>query len=227
MSDVAGIDLVEQSERVIQLSRKDAEFLSQLKFFVIPSSDGDTDHPLFTVNPQQWVGHFRLPSGSIVRILPKIPTASVLRMLAYVFLRWHEQLLRPEEVQYETNFFLFEPLVRVFNELVTARARKGLVQDYVRHEENLTLVRGRLLFREQIQQNTGYPNRAICRFFENTMAIPDTQVIRRTLRFLLSNGTWTERTEHGLIANFHQLGICLTHQAAIHSIREWKTILGT
>ncbi len=108
--------------------------------------------------------------------------------MAYAFLRWHEQILRPEEVQYDTDSFLFEPLVRLFNDLVAARTRRGLVQDYVRHEENLSLIRGKLLFREHIQRNVGYPNRAYCRFFENTVDIPDNQIIRRTLKLLLSNG---------------------------------------
>ena len=48
-----------------------------------------------------------------------------------------------------------------------------------RHEENLSLIRGKLLFREQIQRNIGYPTRAYCRFFENTVDIPDNQIIRR------------------------------------------------
>ena len=203
MSDAMRVELIEQSDRIVALSRVDAEFLSQLKFAVIPSSGGE-DQTLFSVNPQQWVGHFRLPSGIIVSIVPKIHSANVLRMLAYAFLRWNGEFLRPEEVEYETDFFLFEPLVRLFNELVTARTRRGLVQDYVRHEETLNVVRGKFLFREHIQQNTGYPNRAFCRFFENTVDISDNQIIRRTLRVLFSNGAWTKRTEHGLIANFHQ-----------------------
>src|SRR6266496_315315 len=200
-----GIELLEQSERVVPLLPEDAEFLSKaLKFVVIPFSGSAADQTFFSVNPEQWVGHFTLPSGSIVRITPKIPTATVLRMLAYAFLRWHEPFLRPEEVEYETDSLLFEPLVRLFNELVTARTRKGLVQDYVRHEENLTVVRGKFIFREHIQKNAGYPNRAFCRFFENTVDVPDNQIICRTLRVLLSNSPWTRRTEHDLIANLHQ-----------------------
>jgi 5-methylcytosine-specific restriction enzyme subunit McrC len=204
MSKGMRVELVEQAEQEVELSQEDAAFLVQLKFIVIPFSRADEGQHLFTVNPQQWVGHFRLPSGTIVKIIPKIPSANVLRMLAYAFLRWHEQIFRPEEVQYDTDSFLFEPLVRLFNDLVAARTRRGLVQDYVRHEENLSLIRGKLLFREHIQRNVGYPNRAYCRFFENTVDIPDNQIIRRTLKLLLSNGSWTRVTEHGLIANVHQ-----------------------
>ena len=204
MTHAMPIELEEQADRVVELAQEDAEFLTQLKFVVAPYSGGEKDQHLFSVNPQQWVGHFRLPSGMIVAVTPKISTASVLRMLAYAFLRWNENVFRPEEVQYQTDFFLFEPLVKLFNELVTARTRRGLVQDYIRHEENLRVVRGRFVFREHVQQNTGYPNRAFCRFFENTVDVPDNQIIRRTLKVLLSNSAWTRRTEHDLIANFHQ-----------------------
>lgn len=204
MSNEARVELVEQSELEVELSQKDAAFLAQLKFNVIPCSRADDGQYLFTVNPQQWVGHFRLPSGTVVKIIPKIPSASVLRMLAYAFLRWHEQMLRPEEVDFETDSFLFEPLVRLFSDLVAARARRGLVHDYVRHEEDRSLIRGKLLLREHIHRNVGYPNRAYCRFFENTVDIPDNQIIRRTLKLLLSNGGWSSGTEHGLIANCHQ-----------------------
>lgn len=204
MNNGARVELVEQSEQEVELSQGDAAFLAQLKFIVTPCPRADEGQYLFTVNPQQWVGHFLLPSGTIVKIIPKIPSASVLRMLAYAFLRWHEQMLRPEEVQYDTDSFLFEPLVRLFNDLVAARARRGLVQDYVRHEENLPLLKGRLLLRDHFHRNVGYPNRAYCRFFENTVDIPDNQIIRRTLKLLLSNGGWSGMTEHGLIANCHQ-----------------------
>jgi 5-methylcytosine-specific restriction enzyme subunit McrC len=204
MSNKARVELVEQSEQEVELSQEDAAFLAQLKFIVIPCSRADEGRYVFTVNPQQWVGHFRLPSARIVKITPKIPSASVLRMLAYAFLRWPEQMLLPEDVQYDTDSFLFEPLIRLFNDLVAARVRRGLVQDYVRHEENLSLIRGKLLLRDHIHRNVGYPSRAYCRFFENTVDILDNQIIRRTLKLLLSNGGWSGMTEHGLIANRHQ-----------------------
>lgn len=203
-SDAAVVQLAEQAEQDVRLTQRDADFLAAINFTVTPISDVEDGQRFFKVNPQQWVGHFRMPSGTVTRIIPKIPTASVLRMLAYAFLRWKEQMLRPELVNYERDSFLFEPLVRLLNDLVAARARRGLVQDYVRHEENLALVRGKILFKEHIQRNIGYPNRAYCRFFENTVDIPDNQFIRCTLRVLLANGGWTKSTEHSLIANLHQ-----------------------
>jgi len=217
MSNDATLKLVEQSEIDVELCHEDAGFLEQLKFSVVPCSLSDKGQGLFRVNPQQWVGHFRLPSETIVTIKPKIPSANVLRMLAYAFLRWHEPVFRPEEVRYDTDFFLFEPLVWLFNDLVAARARRGLVQDYIRHEENLSLIRGRLLLLEHIGRNVGYPSRAYCRFFENTVDIPDNQIIRRTLKLLLSNGGWTRNTEHTLIANFHQFeGVSDLHSRSVH-----------
>ncbi len=204
MSAASSYVLVEQYDSPsVSFAAEDASFLAHLNFQITPELGTFGGQQFYTVNPLQWVGHFKLPSGATVVIRPKIPTANVLRMLAYAFLRWDQPFLRQEEVEYESDSFLFEPLVDLFNDLVEARASRGLAQDYVRHEQNLALMRGRLLFREHIQQNIGYPNRAYCRFFENTVDIPDNQILRNTLKVLLANGSWRRKTEHDLLASLH------------------------
>jgi 5-methylcytosine-specific restriction enzyme subunit McrC len=204
MSPEQRVALREQAESIVELSDPDAKFLANLQFYVVPSRAEGSEKRLFIVNPLQYVGHFRLPSGRVLTITPKIQTASVLRMLAYAYLRWRHPVFRDEEVNYDSDSFLFEPLVRVFNDLVALRARRGLMQDYVRHEENRPILRGRLLLREHIQQNTGYPSRAFCRFFDNTVDIEDNQVIKQTLHVLVLAGEWSRGTSHSLRANLHQ-----------------------
>jgi 5-methylcytosine-specific restriction enzyme subunit McrC len=217
MSSEVHISLREQEDSSVELDGLDAEYLSNLQFRVVPCRQQDQQKQLFIVNSQQYVGHFRLPSGAIVTITPKIPTASVLRMLAYVYLRWRHPVFRDEEVGYQTDSFLFEPLISVFNDLVAFRARRGLMQEYVRHEENRPILRGRILLREHIQQNTGYPNRAFCRFFENTVDIPDNQAIKLVLHRLIVVGGWTRGTSHRLRANLQQFeGVSLISTRAIN-----------
>ena len=101
MSSGKTIELIEQGGREVDLSNEDAEFMAGLKFLVIPLGQGAEGRGLFMVNPKQCVGHFRLPSEAVVKIIPKIPSANVLKMLAYAFVLWNEQTLRPEMVEYE------------------------------------------------------------------------------------------------------------------------------
>ena len=125
-------------------------------------------------------------------------------MLAYVFTANHRHLLRDEQVNYATDKPLFEPLVEIFNGLVNARARRGLVQDYIRREENLGVFRGALNINSHVQHNIGRENRIHCRFFEQTVDIPDNRLVKTTLHHLLQFGGWTSRTTQSLITNFHQ-----------------------
>jgi 5-methylcytosine-specific restriction enzyme subunit McrC len=211
------VGLLEQAESIVSLSDVEAEYLENLRFYVVPSAVQDEGMRSFIVNPLQYVGHFRLPSGRFVTIRPKVPTASVLRMLAYVYLRWNYPLFHADEVNYSAESFLFEPLVRLFNDLVASRAERGLLQDYIRHEENRPVLRGRLLFREHIQQNTGNPNRAFCRSFENTVDIPDNQMVKQTLHVLISARGWTRQTSDALRANLHQFeGVSLVPLRTLH-----------
>jgi 5-methylcytosine-specific restriction enzyme subunit McrC len=198
------VELEEQAESIVRLDDVEAEYLRNLDFYVVLSAVQDEGKRSFIVNPLQYVGHFRLPSDRVVTIRPKIPTASVLRMHAYVYLRWKRPLFRADQVNYSAESFLFELLVQLFNKVVATRAERGLLQEYVRHEENRPVLRGRLLFREHIQQNSGNPNRAFCRSFENTVDIPDNQIVRQTLHVLISAGGWTPKTSDALRANLHQ-----------------------
>ena len=136
-------------------------------------------------------------------IEPKIGAANVFRMLAYVFTEEHQRYLRREPVSYASDTLLFEPLVGLFNELVGRRVRRGLVQDYVRRDENLASFRGALNVTAHVQHNLGHENKIYCRFFEQTVDVEDNRLVKSTLNHLLRIGGWTNQTTHNLIANFH------------------------
>jgi 5-methylcytosine-specific restriction enzyme subunit McrC len=137
-------------------------------------------------------------------------------MLAYVFTEGHQDYLRPEQVKYASDSLLFEPLVRLFNDLVSRRVRRGLVQDYVQREENSASFRGALDANPHIQHNLGRDNRIWCRFFEQTVDIDDNRVIKSALHHLLRFGGWTTSTTHDLIANFHKFDSVSFERSARH-----------
>jgi 5-methylcytosine-specific restriction enzyme subunit McrC len=87
---------------------------------------------------------------------------------------------------------------------VNARARRGLVQDYIRREENLGSFRGALNITPHIQQNQGRDNRIHCRFFEQTVDVADNRLVKSTLHHLLQFGGWTKGTTQSLTSNFHK-----------------------
>jgi 5-methylcytosine-specific restriction enzyme subunit McrC len=106
-------------------------------------------------------------------------------------------------VQYDSERLLFEPLVEQFNALVNARTKRGLVQDYIRREDNLSVFRGALNTKDHVRHNLGRENRVHCRFFEQTVDIPDNRFVKATLWHLLQFGGWTTGTTQALIRNLH------------------------
>ena len=156
------------------------------------------------VNPHQFVGHFLLPSGTRVVIKPKIDTSNIFRILAYIYAREHPDPFREAEVSYRPDQLLFEPLVELFNRHVAKRVRRGLYQNYQEHEENLLVFRGRLVGPQHIRLNLARPDNVFCRFTQNTHDVDDNQIIKWTLRFLLTVYPWSAPTVQALRANFHQ-----------------------
>jgi len=139
-----------------------------------------------------------------VTIQPKVDAAAVFRMLGYVFTDNHRHLLQDAAVQYASESPLFEPLINLFNKLVSARAKRGLVQDYIRRNENFGVFRGALDINKHVQQNLGRDNRVHCRFFEQTVDVLDNRLIKATLWRLLQCSGWSSHTTQALIRNLHR-----------------------
>jgi len=159
------------------------------------------------VNPLHFVGHFILPSGTIFYIMPKIRAANVFRMLAFVYASWGDEPFEEADVLFaREDDFLFEPLVELLNQLVAKRARRGLLQDYVQNEDNLRVLKGTVKFGPHIRDNVpAHPDRLFCRFYENTFDIEDNQIIKWTLRTLMSLAPiWSDPTVRILRANLRQ-----------------------
>jgi 5-methylcytosine-specific restriction enzyme subunit McrC len=210
------IYLKEQAVRLAELCTEDVVYMNALGFELSLAGESAKESTTWRINPCEFVGHFQLPSGRITVIEPKIDAANVFRMLAYVFTEGHQDYLRPEQVKYASDSLLFEPLVRLFNDLVSRRVRRGLVQDYVQREENSASFRGALDANPHIQHNLGRDNRIWCRFFEQTVDIDDNRVIKSALHHLLRFGGWTTSTTHDLIANFHKFDSVSFERSARH-----------
>lgn len=203
------IVLQEQCYTTVWLGVEDAILLPKLGFDVrIDTSAPDPtavvhgpDENRFIVNPRQYVAHLELPSGTVLLVKPKVDPANVFRMLAYVYAGWNREVFQRADVLYSTDKFLFEPLVELFCELVAARIRRGLVQNYMIHEEDLTVLRGRILFEQQVAVNARRPDRLFCRYQQQTLDNEDNQIVKWAIWYLSSLAGWSTRTAHSLRLN--------------------------
>jgi 5-methylcytosine-specific restriction enzyme subunit McrC len=212
------VTLEEQQWREVLLSPEDVDLLRSLKFDVAASwapPDTASEKPskqACVINPRQYVGHFLLPSGMKIIIRPKIQAANIFRMLAYIYARERPDPFREAEVSYRSEQLLFEPLVELFNSLVSNRVRRGLYQSYVEHEDNLVFFKGRLSIGQHIRHNLARPDHAYCRYTQQTHDIDDNQIIKWTLHLLLTVFPWSTPTIRALRANFHQFeAVSLMH----------------
>jgi 5-methylcytosine-specific restriction enzyme subunit McrC len=83
------------------------------------------------------------------------------------------------------RFGLLEFLVRVFTNKLFAELHRGLVRRYELREENLNVLRGRILVGEQIRRNAAAPERFYCGFEEFTEDNPFNRVLKAALRLLM------------------------------------------
>jgi 5-methylcytosine-specific restriction enzyme subunit McrC len=123
------------------------------------------------------VGSLPLPGGGGVRVVPKVGTDHVLRLLEVAY----DVPVRflAGEAPVATIDDLFDRLTARLAHLVLARVRRGLAKEYRGREERLPYVRGRV-------DTTGFVARADptafdCAFDEHTSDVHDNRVLRWTL----------------------------------------------
>jgi len=190
------------SNNVLYLGKKP---FRNLERFVLENQDprNDKEPPLALYTRQRkkrikvknYVGVLETRDGSVIEILPKIysPIHMSVREVKKLFLRMLRCLSDPQyrilgTANLEANESL--PLLDVFiaeyvrecKELI----RKGLRADYTSAEENLSTVRGRILFSEQIRKNLAYKSRIFCKYSEHCRNTPRNRIIKSTLEYLKS-----------------------------------------
>lgn len=82
----------------------------------------------------------------------------------------------------ERNVALHEWLARRFLDHVEALLQRGVRMQYVERDDNLTVLRGRLLPPENLRVNAFAPHRFYCRFEELSLDRPENRLIRAALQ---------------------------------------------
>lgn len=132
-----------------------------------------------------WVGVITLPSGRELRIHTKVPVANLFYMLS-VAGGWP---FRPDDiVGYEPDATILYVVARYFRDLLRELDAAGLYRAYRDGSENLTALRGRIDFREDLRRNLIERQRTACSFSEFTRDIPENQFLRQAASLMGGSG---------------------------------------
>lgn len=133
------------------------------------------------IQTQEYVGYIILPSH-IISIVPKIPQISFINMLRYAI---GLAKLTPDEysdILEEKNYY--DILVIFLFIEIEKLLYQGLNTGYKIHEDNLSCVRGKILFKEHLNQNYNRNDKIFCSYSELTTDILENRIIKYTLYYL-------------------------------------------
>lgn len=160
----------------------------------------------------QVVGVMTVPGGS-VEILPKVGgdqheagRHALTRMLAVA---WDLPTVASDPALMGTQRGdLLEVLVRVFADNLLAAVRRGLPHRYLRREDDLPLLRGKLDVRRQLTRHASRADRLACAFDELSVDTPLNRVLRGAVRRLapVARTSANRRKLQELAARFESVG---------------------
>jgi 5-methylcytosine-specific restriction enzyme subunit McrC len=208
------IVLREADETEISLSAGEAAELQSAGLYVQPLAPASDDGLLrtYAVKGNHQVGYFRLASGRLVLIETKVPIANVFSLLAasYRFYARNPPFLQHTVPYAATRERPLHALVEHFSNIVETLLRDGLLRRYVQNEDNLSIVRGRIVFEQQIRQNLVRGDRLFCRFSESDVDNFENRIVLWTLLLLQRSHQWPgslRRKLQGQIMHFGGVSI--------------------
>lgn len=137
----------------------------------------------YRLRSKGYVGNFPVNDQVLLRVLPKVPVASLFHMLEYAYDLESFRLYDSSADTASIND-VFETLALVLARRILDRIRRGLHRDYIERQDDLPYVRGRLLFRDSLRQSlTGTP-RVVCEFDDHTPELEDNHILAWTLHVM-------------------------------------------
>lgn len=210
-------------ERIYQhdISKKD---FFDIENFILKNSDENAPFLRIAsgsggkfIQARNYVGVLQTKSGLTIEILPKIAdkTKSDNRSRA-VFIKMLKTLknfpfkssnLANLKTQ---NLPLLEIFISMFLCELEALVKKGIKSDYVKLEENLNFLKGKLNINEQIKRNSIHKERFYVEYSEFLSDIKINQIIKTTLKFLYkkSNSSKNQQKIRELLFIFDEVSTC-------------------
>jgi 5-methylcytosine-specific restriction endonuclease McrBC regulatory subunit McrC len=169
------------------------EFYNKLEIIFKP-------HGKFIIKTQQYVGYIILPNH-IISIVPKIPKISFINMVKYA-LQLPE--LKPEEFEISEGNNYYDILVLFFFQQLEILIQRGLNTGYKISEENLTKIKGKILFKENFSINFNRPDKIFCSFSETSQDILENQIIKYII-YHLSQCYFIDESINAKLINYYNL----------------------
>jgi 5-methylcytosine-specific restriction enzyme subunit McrC len=135
------------------------------------------------VSATSWVGLVRFEALE-VRVVPKIAGGNfgLVRMVELTTGLHALHRLPAVRPLLTDDHGLLDLIALLFAEATEAVLRAGLFRDYLEREEELPVVRGRILVREQVLRRFGQIDRLVCRFDDHESDILENRLIAAALR---------------------------------------------
>lgn len=147
----------------------------------------------------QYVGYIVLPDNVIV-IKPKIPGIAFLNMLRYA-LDLPDLGMEHPELTKGDNYY--DILVRFLISEVERTLQRGLYTGYKNFDDNRTLLRGKILFKEHLIANYNRNDKIFCSFSEISSDIIENRIIKYTLFYLL-HCNFVDKTIDAQLMRYYQ-----------------------
>lgn len=134
----------------------------------------------FELRPSGYVGQLPILSDLLIRIAPKIPITNIFGMLEYAYNLKSFKLFEGM-VDVTVIEDLFERLAAILARRVLGRVRKGLYSSYIKEEDDLPFVRGRIGIAPTVRGMLRGATTLWCQYEEHTADVQDNRILAWTL----------------------------------------------
>lgn len=189
-----------------QVIMPDADFDALCRYIETQLTEDDVEDRIFkilykrhqkVVKAQNQVGVVQFANGLQIEILPKIAVRpdenerAVLRQLLLKLLshiRDYPYLLAGEaQLSSQKDYPILEVFIRSYIQELESICTNGLKSEYERVDENLNVLKGKLLIKDNIRANRLKLTKFYCRYQRYTPNSPVNRIIKATLEKLLSS----------------------------------------
>lgn len=151
------------------------------------------------IQANEYVGYIILPNH-IISISPKIPQISFINMLRYA-----TGLVKiiPDYFEFVEEINYYDIIVLFFLNELDKILHQGLNSGYKVYEDNLTCVKGKILFKEHLSNNYNRNDKIFCSYSELTTDIIENRIIKYTLYYLSQGYFLGDSTIDSKILNYY------------------------
>jgi len=178
-----------EEEQPLEIPEKDFDEATALRLHQVYGERIKIEFPsplnnhCYVLQSKGCIGQIPVSDDKLLQILPKVPIVNLFRMLEYAYNLKSFRFLDGVTGVNSLND-LFENLVSILAKRVLDRARKGLYRGYIREEQSLPYLRGRLLLLPSFRASMHGSTKLECEYEEHTADLIDNRILAWTL-FLL------------------------------------------